>query len=57
MRYCSCENCFADGGFDYLRFGGNDLPETVEVEVEATKEQLYNDWNQKKDKFGIIQCH
>jgi hypothetical protein len=23
FKYCKCGECFVDGGFDYLRYGGN----------------------------------
>ena len=56
MRWCSCGRLFVDGGFDYLRLGGPAIEEIAveDVEVDATEEELYNDWNEKVDKFGRI---
>ena len=55
FHHCTCKSIFVDGGFDYLRFGGNaeDI-ESVEIEVDATMGELYNDWNRSIDKFGTI---
>lgn len=55
FRTCTCEACFIDGGFDYCRIGGNlDDIEDVEVNVEATKGDLYQDWNFQENKYGLI---
>lgn len=56
FRYCSCEEIFIDGGFDYTKIGGTDLAtiETGIAEIDATKEELYNDWNYGYDKYGIL---
>jgi hypothetical protein len=44
-----------DGGSDYLKMTFKDLvPEIVEVEVPASRQQLFDDWNYKVDKFGVI---
>ena len=52
FRVCSCDATFIDGGFDYTRYGGDGA--LVEIELDATKKQLYDDWNTRTDKFGII---
>lgn len=56
MRYCSCKSVAIDGGQDYTKisFKTKLPPKSFEIEVDATKEQLYNDWNSRKDKFGRI---
>ena len=57
FHYCSCGATFVDGGFEYIRYGWEPdvgRPEEVEIEVEATKAELYQDWNKRTDKFGII---
>ena len=61
FRNCSCGAIFVDGGFDYLRMGFTTKAvesfrriKTVDVIVDATKEELYDDWNKKTDKFGLI---
>jgi len=43
---CTCGNCDIDGGFDYLKYGWTNVkPVQIEIEVDATKEELYNSWN------------
>jgi hypothetical protein len=43
---CSCGDVFIDGGTEYTRVGFKDaLPKSYVFEVDATKEELYNDWN------------
>jgi hypothetical protein len=43
-----------DGGRHYLKFGGETRPDVIEIDVEATNEELYKDWNEGNDKYGII---
>jgi len=53
---CKC-GTFVDGGFDYLRYGwpnGTDKPTSRIRYVVATRQELYDDWNQRIDKFGFI---
>lgn len=56
---CSCKTVSIDGGFDYIRIlyspGVKKSPESFDLEVEQTREELYKDWNLSKDKFGVIQ--
>lgn len=61
MRSCSCGAFFVDGGFDYCKMSfdpkvvekyGNG--KFVEIKVKATREELHNDWNLQKNKFGLI---
>jgi len=55
FHWCSCESIFIDGGFDYMRFGGEpENIEQVDIEIDATMGELYNDWNKNIDKFGIV---
>lgn len=61
---CSCGNIFVDGGQGYLRYGYTynadksvkncGTPEIVHLNLKATKEQLYEDWNKHLDIYGII---
>jgi hypothetical protein len=55
---CPCGACHVNGGFDYLRVGWQSdrvSPPRQEVrKIEATKKQLYDDWNRNKDKWGVI---
>ena len=55
-RPCSCGKVFIDGGFDYLRVGGENLDKIIHktINILQTKKELYDDWNLKKDKYGII---
>lgn len=52
---CFC-GTFVDGGFDYVRYGGKDLNSIVKRTryVKATRQELYDDWNNRKDQFGFI---
>jgi len=54
--WCSCGNCGIDGGFEYVRTswktGG--MPKHKRIKVLATRQQLYDDWNNRVDKFGLI---
>ena len=56
FHYCSCGNVFIDGGFEYTRIGAKDLDalQRLEIDVDATEKELYKDWNENIDKFGII---
>jgi ribosomal protein L37AE/L43A len=54
FRYCSCKDTFVDGGFDYLRYGGKVRPTLGRRRINATKGELYNDWNTRADKFGVF---
>ena len=52
---CSCNEIAIDGGFDYIRMAFKDImPEIIEIEINATKKQLYDDWNLRENKFGTI---
>lgn len=53
---CLCGQTMVDGGFDYLRYGGADLSKIKQRirYVSASREELYRDWNERKDIFGSI---
>ena len=58
---CTCGSVNIDGGFEYLRFGwNNDInrDDIIHVDIEfnsnITKEILYQDWNLRTDKYGIL---
>lgn len=54
-RWCPCETIAVDGGLEYSRVVYKDnIPESILLELDVTKEQLYEDWNTKQDKFGIV---
>ena len=54
MRYCSCGHLAVDGGFDYIKMSGNQNDGRAIVPVNATRRQLYYDWNSNEDKFGLV---
>jgi hypothetical protein len=46
-----------DGGFDYLRYGfppGDEKPLVRKRYVNATRRELYDDWNTNGGKFGFF---
>ena len=54
---CKCNNCYIDGGQDYLHFGGNDFSKILIIfddrtEVLASDEEKYKkkyaEWENKK---------
>lgn len=60
FRHCGCSfGTFVDGGFSgYIRYGGKNL-EALRNSfhyryVNATKRELYDDWNERKNKYGVI---
>lgn len=55
MRYCECKAVAIDGGRDYLKVTGNlEDFEQVIVKVMVTIQELYGDWNLKKDQLGLM---
>lgn len=58
FHYCPCEGTTIDGGFDYSRVGWVPeigMPQNVTIHLTGvTKDQLFNDWNMRKNKFGVI---
>ena len=54
-RGCTCGEVYIDGGFDYNRVGFKTCKPTLfSLEISQNKNQLYQDWNSSKDKFGLI---
>ncbi len=54
---CKCNNCYIDGGQDYLHFGGNDFDKILiifddGIEIVASDEENYNrkykEWEDNK---------
>jgi len=62
-RSCTCGYCAIDGGFSYKKVswgspashGGGEPPIDLDIEVDATQQELFDDWNHRKDKYGLIQ--
>lgn len=55
---CSCRSVSIDGGFDYTRYMGspeifNELKLEL-LELDTTKQELFDDWNKSIDKLGLI---
>lgn len=54
---CSCDNISIDGGFDYIRIGykGETSPIVKKKLIKnITRKDLYDDWNNSTDKYGLI---
>ena len=47
---CKCNNCYIDGGQDYLHFGGNDLNKILIIFDDGT-EILASDKEEYKNKY------
>lgn len=55
FRWCSCSSTFVDGGLDYIRTGSYAGSSKVKkILVAASEDELFNDWNLKINKFGLI---
>jgi len=56
FKSCECGKTHIDGGFDYVKTGFDpSIGFSPHIRyVNATKEELYQDWNLQKDKFGKI---
>lgn len=55
MRGCTCGDIAVDGGFDYYKVCyKTNAPSPIEIEVDATRQELFDDWNEHINKFGLI---
>ena len=54
MHWCSCGKTFVDGGLNYLRWGGQGQPVTIDLGYTLSEEDLYNDWAEGIDDYGYI---
>ena len=56
MKSCSCNGVFIDGGTEYTRIGGTlvELANIKQAEITATKQELYDDWNTRGSRYGVI---
>ena len=55
FRTCGCGDTSVDGGPGIARVVYKDkLPKSIEIDVDVTEQQLYDDWDYKKDKYGIV---
>jgi hypothetical protein len=58
FRYCTCGECYVDGGFDYIRCGwtnGKPSPKVVSFELDVESSEIYKDYNLSIDGYGIIE--
>ena len=54
-HYCLCGMVSVDGGFDYLKIGFKDRLPRIKVRfINASVQELYDDWNYQINEFGII---
>ena len=55
---CPCGAVSVDGGFEYLRVlwssAQGEMPASRRILVQATRRELYQDWNSGKDKWGVF---
>ena len=55
FRTCGCGDTSVDGGPGVERtIYKKEIPENVELDVNVTKDQLYDDWNNRINKYGIV---
>lgn len=54
MRFCSCGQFSIDGGRHYYKITGPYFVEASEIDIPYTQQELYDDWNNGKDKLGLI---
>lgn len=50
FRSCVCGHTSVDGGFDYVKVCGSSWS-LIELEIKATKQELYHDWNSRRDEY------
>lgn len=58
FRRCLCGRISIDGGFDYVELNfpaDKDIPKIFDLEVDQTPMELYEDWNTRRDKYGLFQ--
>lgn len=56
FHYCSCGDTGIDGGFDYIKITAKEPSKIniIKMNIDTTRQELYNDWNNRTDKFGWI---
>ena len=55
---CKCGDVSIDGGFDYTRFlFKKEKPQVIIKYVQATRKALYDDWNYRREKYGVIDAN
>jgi ribosomal protein L37AE/L43A len=57
FHYCSCGEIAVDGGRDYFKMSFKEIePEISQLAIPVSQHDLYQDWNNEIDKYGIIKC-
>jgi hypothetical protein len=57
MRNCTCGEVAIDGGRFYTKLCfKKDMPETKVITVPYSDDEMFQDWNQRKNKLGIIKA-
>lgn len=58
MRECSCRSVAIDGGRSYTKVTFNsdlvERPEVFMLDVDSSAADLYRDWNESYNEYGII---
>ena len=56
FHYCPCGKTFVDGGIKYIRIGYETEFgfKSITIRIKTTRDELYEDWNHRKNKFGIF---
>lgn len=56
FRSCKCGSVSVDGGPGYERliYGSESVYDRVELDVPATTTELFNDWNNRLNNFGLV---
>ena len=56
FRQCSCGNISVDGGLQYFKYNANpaSLFKVKKIQIDATIDELYNDYDSMNDRFGLI---
>lgn len=57
FRSCTCGAVSIDGGLDYTKISGTDFTDVTLELKGVTAGQLYQDWNKRIDKFGLVKAH
>lgn len=54
-RHCPCGDIAVDGGVDYSKVTyKHAFPKHIRYSVNATEQELYDDWNMRNDTLGLI---
>lgn len=57
FRWCKCKHVAIDGGRDYTKISGDiDNILSLAIDINATPKELFDDWNQRRDRWGLHDC-